>query len=283
MLSSQDHIKANTMRALYLITGFLFFTVSLVMAQYEIKNTSGKTVFPWPEGIRCAVSLTFDDARLTQIDKGIPLLNKYGVKATFYVSPEQLLQRLDDWKQVVANGHEIGNHTMTHPCTGNYAFSRDNALEEYDLKRLAQEIDEANVFLLAELNVEAKSFAYPCGQKFVGRGNKVKSYVPLVADRFLSGRGWLGEDSNDPRICDFLQLLGMESDGKSFEQLKALIDKTAAEGDWLILAGHEMADSGDQTTSLSSLEALCQYAQDTANGVWIDTVEHIATFIKDNR
>lgn len=271
------------MRPLYSITGFLFFTASLIMAQYEIKNTSEITAFPWPEGIRCAVSLSFDDARFTQIDKGIPLLNKYGVKATFYVSPERLLQRVDDWKQVVANGHEIGNHTMMHPCTGNYDFSRDNALEEYDLKRIAEEIDQANAFILAELNVEAKSFAYPCGQKFVGRGNNVKSYVPLVADRFLSGRGWLGEDSNDPRICDFSQLLGMESDGKSFEQLKALINKTAAEGGWLILAGHEMADSGYQTTLLSSLEALCQYAQDTDNGIWLETVEHIATFIKNNR
>lgn len=271
------------MRPLCFITGFLFLTASLIMAQYEIKNTSEMTAFPWPGGIRCAVSLVFDDARFTQIDKGIPLLNKYGVKATFYVSPERLLQRVGDWKQVVANGHEIGNHTMTHPCTGNYAFSRDNALEEYDLKRIAEEIDQANAFILAELNVKAKSFAYPCGQKFVGRGNNVKSYVPLVADRFLSGRGWLDEDSNDPRICDFSQLLCMESDGKSFEQLKALINKTAAEGDWLILAGHEMADSGYQTTSLSTLEALCQYAQDTANGIWLDTVEHIATFIKDNR
>ena len=135
MLSFQDHIKINIMRPLCSIAGFLFFTAILLMAQYEIKNTSEITVFPWPEGIRCAVSLAFDDARLTQVDKGIPLLNKYGIKATFYVSPEQLLQRADDWKQAVANGHEIGNHTMTHPCTGNYAFSRDNALEEYDLKR----------------------------------------------------------------------------------------------------------------------------------------------------
>jgi peptidoglycan/xylan/chitin deacetylase (PgdA/CDA1 family) len=271
------------MRRLCLITGFLFFTAGLLMAQYEIKKTSEGTVFPWPEGIRCAVSLSFDDARLTQIDKGIPLLNKYGVKATFYVSPEQVLQRLDDWKEAVAKGHEIGNHTMTHPCTGNYAFSRDNALEEYDLKRIAEEIDEANAFILAELNIEAKSFAYPCGQKFVGRGKNVKSYVPLVADRFLTGRGWLDEDANNPWICDFAQLLCMESDGKSFEQLKELIDKTAAQGGWLILAGHEMAESGDQTTLLSTLDAVCRYAQDKANGIWLDTVKHIATYIKDNR
>ncbi|MBN1480259.1 polysaccharide deacetylase family protein [candidate division KSB1 bacterium] len=253
------------------------------MAQYQTKETSERPPFPWPEGIKCAVSLTFDDARLSQIDKGIPLLDKYNIKATFYISPEHLVKRLDGWQQAVAAGHEIGNHTMTHPCTGNYAFSRDNALEEYDLDRIAAEIDQANAYILAELGVEAQSFAYPCGQKFVGRGAQVQSYVPLVAERFLTGRGWLGEGANDPWLCDFSQLLGMESDGKAFAELKALIDKAAAEGCWLILAGHEMNESGHQTTQLTSLEELCQYVQDPANGIWIDTVEHIATHIKENR
>ena len=252
------------------------------MAQYE-SDTTAVPAFPWPEGKRCAVSLTFDDARLSQIDKGIPLLNEYSVKATFYISPENLLERLDGWKQAVVNGHEIGNHTKTHPCTGNYAFSRDNALEDYDLEHLASELDGANEFILAELGVNARNFAYPCGQKYVGRGESVKSYVPLVAERFLTGRGWLGEDSNDPWLCDFSQLLGMESDGRSFEALKALIDKAAEEGRWLILAGHEMDDSGHQTTQLASLEQFCQYAQDPANGIWIDTVETIATYIQQNR
>jgi peptidoglycan/xylan/chitin deacetylase (PgdA/CDA1 family) len=248
---------------------------ALLTAQYDAGSTAGKK-FPWPAGKRCAVSLTFDDARLSQIDKGIPLLNEYGVKATFYISPEGLDERLDGWRQAVTAGHEIGNHSMTHPCTGNYAFSRDNALEDYDLSRIARDIDRANEFIKNKLDVEAHSFAYPCGQKYVGRGNKVKSYVPLVAERFLSGRGWLGEDLNDPWYCDFSQILGMESDGKSFTELKALIDKAAAQGRWLILAGHEMNNGGRQTTRLSTLDALCRYVTDPANGIWIDTVEHIA-------
>ena len=33
--------------------------------------------FSWPEGKKMALSLTFDDARLSQIDTGIPLLDKY--------------------------------------------------------------------------------------------------------------------------------------------------------------------------------------------------------------
>ncbi len=253
------------------------------MAQYAVDKTPEAKPFPWPNGKRGAVSLTFDDARLSQIDKGIPLLNQYNVKATFYISPQTFVERLDGWTRALANGHEIGNHTMTHPCTGNYAFSRDNALEDYTLDHIAAEIDQANLFMLAELAIEPQSFAYPCGQKFVGRGDSLQSYVPIVAERFLTGRGWLGEDSNDPWICDLSQLLGMESDGKSFEELKALVDKAAEEGKWLILAGHEMDESGRQTTLLESLENLCQYLNDPANGIWVDTVEHVATYITQNR
>ncbi|MGC9327044.1 MAG: polysaccharide deacetylase family protein, partial [Candidatus Hinthialibacter sp.] len=144
-------------------------SANMVMGQYQIPERSGKDKpFPWPEGKRCAVSLTFDDARLSQIDAGIPLLNQYNVKATFYVSPHSLLRRVEGWKAAAAAGHEIGNHTMSHPCTGNYAFSRDNALEDYDLDRIAKEMDDANRLIFKHLQVEPESFAYPCGQKFVG-------------------------------------------------------------------------------------------------------------------
>jgi peptidoglycan-N-acetylglucosamine deacetylase len=43
-----------------------------------------------------------------------------------------------------------------------------------------------------------RSFAYPCGQRFVGRGKAIQSYVPLVAEHFLVGRRFLDEIPNDP-------------------------------------------------------------------------------------
>ncbi len=46
-----------------------------------------RSAFVWPEGKRVALSLTFDDARVSQAQVGIPLLDRYSVKATFYVSP----------------------------------------------------------------------------------------------------------------------------------------------------------------------------------------------------
>jgi len=237
----------------------------------------------WPDGKQAAISLSFDDARPSQIDLGIPLLDRYGVKATFYISPDNLKKRSGDWKRAVEKGHEVGNHTMSHPCTGNYSFSREKALETYTLETMATEIDEANRFIQRTLGQMPTTFAYPCGQTFVGRGKETKSYVPLVATHFETGRLWLSEDSNDPDFCDRAQLLAMEIDGKSFDQLLPAIQKAKGEGRWLILAGHEMAGSGPQTTSLETLEALCRYTRAAENKLWIETVGNVARYILDQR
>jgi peptidoglycan/xylan/chitin deacetylase (PgdA/CDA1 family) len=273
-------MRASVLLTMLCLCGCLTPAVPL-SAQYEAaKKAPGPSAkFPWPKGIRGAVSLTFDDARLSQVDRLIPLLDVLGVKATFYVTPGAVEERLEGWKKAVRTGHEIGNHTMTHPCTGNYPAFRWNALEDMTLEGMAKEIDDATEAIVRRLGIKPRDFAYPCGQTFVGRGRDVKSYVPLVVVRFLSGRKWLSEDANDPAFCDPAQLLALESDGKPFDALKALVDKAAAEGRWLILVGHEVGDGGYQTTLASAVEGLCRYAKNPANGIWIDTVGAIADHI----
>ena len=239
--------------------------------------------FIWPKGKHGAVSVTFDDARFSQIDTGLPILDKYGVKATFYVSISSLEKRLDAWKKAAANGHEIGNHSLTHPCSGNFSFARKKALENYTIDQMRYELEESNIIIERLLNVRPVSYAYPCGQKFVGRGQNLKSYAPLVAEKFLSGRGWMDEWSNDPAFCDMAQLMGVELDGKDFEQVKQWIDKTTANGGWLVFCGHDIGEGGRQTTRSSTLKALCEYAKDPANGLWLDTVQTVANYIVKQR
>jgi len=246
-------------------------------------SSEGLDSFRWPEGKRAAVSLTFDDARLSQVDRGLLILDAYGVKATFYVLPHRVEQRLSGWKKAVANGHEIGNHTLNHPCTGNFPWSREKALEEYCLEDAEHELDEANAAIERLLGVKPTTFAYPCGQKFVGRGLSVKSYVPLVAERFVVGRGAFDEVANDPAFCDLAQVTGIDLDGLDIEQVKHLVEQAIADGRWLVLFGHEVGELGRQTTFASTLEALCRYAQDPANGLWLDTVAAVGQYILEQR
>jgi len=239
--------------------------------------------FRWPEGKKAAVSLSFDDARLSQVDRGLALFKKEGVKVTFFVLPAGVKERLAGWKQAVADGHEIANHSLTHPCTGNYAFSLHNALEDYDLTKMAQQLDGANEEIAKQLGVKAQTFAYPCGQKFVGKGSNVKSYVPLVADRFVVGRGYLDESPNDPMVCDLAQAMGTSFDEMGFAQMKKIVDEAVQQGRWVIFVGHEIGERGYQTTDSKALEALCEYLKNPSTGVWLGTVQEIGGYIQKQR
>lgn len=239
--------------------------------------------FHWPDGKRAAVSLSFDDARTSQIDTGLALLKSEGVKVTFFVTSGNLGNRRAGWKQAVAEGHEIGNHTITHPCTGNYTFSFNNALENYSLQAMANELDGANEQIEELLGVKPKTFAYPCGQKFVGKGLDERSYVPLVAERFLVGRGYLDEAANNPAICDMSRAMGTVFDDADFADMKKHVDDAAVEGRWVIFVGHEIGERHFQTTDVHALKALCEYLKDPANGIWLGTVGEIGTYIRNQR
>jgi peptidoglycan-N-acetylglucosamine deacetylase len=268
---------------LFNIPKFFFFLALVLLSAQGLFAQQTPAAFAWPEGKRVALSLTFDDGRPSQVDVGTALLDEYGVKATFYVVPTAVRQRLAGWKQAVANGHEIGNHSVEHPCTGNFPWARNKALEDYSLKKMQQELTEANKQIKGLLGVQPEVFAYPCGQKFVGRGRDTKSYVPVVATLFRSGRGWLDEGPNDPTFCDPAQLTGMEMDGKAFEELLVLLETARETGKWLVLAGHEMGEDGRQTTRLSTLRQLLEYAQNPANGVWIAPVGTVVRYVEGKR
>ena len=111
----------------------------------------------------------------------------------------------------------------------------------------------------------------------------MNSYVPLVAQMFLAGRGWLDEGTNDPNFCDPAQLMGMELDGLDPTEAKALMDKALETGTWLVFCGHDIGNGQRQTVHRDTLRAICEYAQDPDNGIWIDTVENIARYIERRR
>ncbi|MCP1385913.1 polysaccharide deacetylase family protein [Runella salmonicolor] len=265
----------------------LFYLLSLVIlltiTHLSAAQTPSAAPAFWPEGKRVALSLSFDDARLSQVDVGTKLFDKYGVKATFFVLTSSVSKRLDAWKQAIANGHEIGNHTEQHPCSGNFPWAKPKALEEYTLDKMKSELIRTNKALEAQLGITPKVFAYPCGQTFVGRGMNTKSYIPLIAELFSVGRGWLDEGPNDPTFCDMAQLTGMEMDGKEFEQILPIIENAKKTGHWVVLAGHEVGESGNQTARVAMLRKLCEYAQNPANGVWIAPIGTVAKYVQEKR
>jgi len=239
--------------------------------------------FTWPDGKRAALSISFDDARPSQLDNGLPILDAHGVRGTFYVSLDRARQRAEAWRQAAGAGHEIGNHSLRHPCSGNFTFARENPLEEYTLERMEQELLQANAEIEELLGVRPATYAYPCGQTFVGRGENLKSYVPVVARHFVVGRRAFDETHNHPLYCDLARATSLDADDRSLEYLLGLMEAALDDGGWLILMCHDVGEGGRQVTRCDALDGLCAYATDPASGVWVATVETVGRYIRDAR
>jgi peptidoglycan/xylan/chitin deacetylase (PgdA/CDA1 family) len=231
------------------------------------------------------VSITFDDARPSQVDVGVPLLDRFGVKATFFVTPTWPTQvagvdkRLDAWRRAARSGHEIGNHLATHPCSFN--FFPDGPLDRMSLRDIADEIDRSQQALRSQFGRAPTVFAYPCGEKHVGRGPATQSYVPLIATRFAAGRGFAFDArANAADSVDLHQIASISIDDRSFEDLRPALDQALLEGGWLVLTGHDLGAEGRQSVRSEVLEQVLRYLTAPASRVWIaplgDVAKHVA-------
>lgn len=135
--------------------------------------------FSWPQGRQAAVSLGYDDALDSQLDNAIPALDKHGFKATFYVSlSSQVLQRrLEEWRAVAANGHELGNHTLFHQCDksqpGRGWVEPHRDLHPMSVAQIHDQVVAANTLLQALDGRSERSFTSPCGDRMASDGDYV--------------------------------------------------------------------------------------------------------------
>lgn len=143
--------------------------------------------FSWPDGRQAAIVLTYDDAlRATDLDVVGPQLDKAGLKGTFFLRGNSV--RAEDvprWRALAASGHELGNHTINHPCRREtYDMPPQYSTESYSVGVLLTEVGAMNALLTAIDGRSEHAFAIPCGHTVVGDG---QDYIaPLKASGLVS-------------------------------------------------------------------------------------------------
>lgn len=60
------------------------------------------------------VALTFYDGPSKNVDKILPLLDKYQAKATFFLIGNEIEKYQEEAQKIVKAGHQVGNHTFSH-------------------------------------------------------------------------------------------------------------------------------------------------------------------------
>jgi peptidoglycan/xylan/chitin deacetylase (PgdA/CDA1 family) len=125
----------------------------------------------WPAGKRAAIVLTYDDALQSQLDVALPQLKAAQLTGTFFLKADNLTPKnLPEWRQAAADGQELGNHTVNHPCPNAMLPGRDYyATERHDTRTIVTEIGVMNTLLFAiDGHGGDRTLSYPCSQTLVG-------------------------------------------------------------------------------------------------------------------
>ena len=201
--------------------------------------------FRWPEGRTCAVSLTYDDALPVHYEHVGPQLEAHGLRGTFYLNiAADPTRNPAPWRELAARGHELGNHTLFHPCR-RYPLSRHPWLEKsFDLRdytpnRLRSEVQVANAFLCLLDGRTDRTFAHTCYDMHIGRLWNKRPISDLVRTQFIAARAM---KTNRPiiisRSLDLMRLGCYEADGCNLDQLCDQIRAAQDQAGWLVLTIH---------------------------------------------
>ena len=243
----------------------------------------------WPASFNGAISLTFDDGMPSHLETVLPEMDRRGLRGTFYLnprgdedenSPASWRKQLEPWLHAAQAGHEMGNHSLTHPCSLNIPMDWAPNLMEMTLADLEEDLLKAQRRISsAFLAQKATSFAYPCYETSLGRGLHRLSYVPLVARLFAAGRA-RGELANDPHYCDLHCLSSWNVERQTSAFLIGLAELAAAQGRWAILTFHGINEGHLPVSGVDFIEFLDHLARRQEH-IWVAPVAEVAVYIQE--
>ena len=180
------------------------------------------------------VSFTFDDPPRSAATVGVPILDGYHARATFYVSGGLVDQWSGHWDGISADeivglhrgGHEIACHTFSHVPT-----------PDLDAAALAAEIETNRRYLLAlDPSIQIQNFAYPYGLGSV-------SHKGRLSKVFRSSRGIIPGINHGTVDLQFLLSTPLIDQHIDRDGIDRAFDEAVAKNGWLIFYSHDVATS----------------------------------------
>jgi peptidoglycan/xylan/chitin deacetylase (PgdA/CDA1 family) len=213
----------------------------------------GLTVVNWA-GFKGAVSYTFDDANSSQINNWTALKN-LNVRMTWYLQTNKSEASNNVWAQALSLGHELGNHTQSHPQTAN-----------------ASDIDACTSFIQSHFGVTPLTMAAPYGDS---------SYISPASSRFLINRGVNGGSIAPNGNTDPFNInCNIPAQNASASAINSPIDQARTAGNWAVILVHGFTGGSDGAYQPVDINQFTS-SVNTVKGygdMWIDTVLNIGAY-----
>ena len=234
---------------------------------------------PW-NGKKCAVVLTYDDAINQHLDNAIPVLDSLGLKATFYVTAfsQSMQARLNDWKKLAANGHELGNHTLYHPCIGGKGrewVSQEYDMNNYTVRRMVDETRMTNLFLQALDGKTKRTFAFTCGDMKIGDS----SFINAMRKDFVAARA-VRNQMHKLNEIDLYNVDCYMVNGETVEQMIEWVKKASETNSLLVILFHGVGGGNALNVSIEAHRGFLQFLKKNEKDLWIAPMLEVAEYIK---
>lgn len=233
---------------------------------------------------KCAVVLTYDDALNVNLDIVIPALDSLGLKGTFYLIGESpaVSKRIPEWRLAAQRGHELGNHSLVHPCDATFKgrswVAPDKALNNYTVTRAVNEIRITNTLLQAIDGKTDRTFAFPCGDTKIG---SVNFYDDLKND-FVGARG-VQQNLQHIKDVNLNDINCFYIDGHSSEYMIDLVKKAIESHTLLVFLFHGVGGEHVINVSAKAHKELLQFLKLHESEIWNAPMVDVAKFIRKNQ
>jgi sialate O-acetylesterase len=241
--------------------------------------------FQWPHNARAAICLTYDDGLDEHLDHALPDLNSVGIRGTFFVpgNAKPLSSRLPEWRQLARQGHELGNHSLFHPCrqklyNGEFAewVWPEFALETYTVRQMALELKIANTLLSAIDGRHERTYAYTCSHFEAGG----QSYVAKVRAMFYAARVD-GSVVSNLRQLDLHKVPAVTvADGATADVLISMAEAAAGKGGLAVFIIHGVGEEHKFSISRISHRKFLAYLAENRHRFWIETFLNVMRHVK---
>jgi peptidoglycan-N-acetylglucosamine deacetylase len=269
-ISGIGETKNTSMKKIMLITFFLC----------SLKSFSQFGNPAW-RGKKAAVVLTYDDAINEHLDNAVPILDSLGLKATFYITAfsTSMQARLNEWKKLAVTGHELGNHTLFHPCVGGAGrewVSKQNDLRNYSVKRMENEMRMTNLFLQSLDGKTKRTFAFTCGDMKVDDS----AFINGMKNDFVAARA-VRDEMHKINEVDLYNTDCYVINKHSFEQMKAWVDKAISTNSLLVILFHGVGGGNGLNVSIEDHRKILTYIKQKKKELMIATMLETAEYIKN--
>ena len=246
----------------------------------------GNAQFKWPDGAKAAVCLTYDDALDGHLDVAIPQLDAAGLKGTFFCTGNSpcLYRRMDEWRLAAKNGHELGNHSLFHPCLairpdGTKAdwVKPEYDLQNYNLAQFLNELRTANTLLKAIDGQEERTYGYTCSDITAGG----VPFTDSLKDMFIAARS----DGPIPETMNGYNSYKTPSWGvnsNSSEELISYINRAREKGTIAIIMFHSVG-GGYLNTGADDHRKLVEYISNNRKDFYCATFKEVMKHIRNHQ